>query len=88
MLDDGEWISGTVDRVNITCDTTGRAVAATIIDFKTDDVSDAGKLAEKIAGYRPQIALYRQAVAKLAGLPKEDVRAQLLFTRTGRLAEV
>ena len=88
VLDDGEWISGTVDRVNITCDTTGRAVAATIIDFKTDDVSDAGKLAEKIAGYRPQIALYRQAVAKLAGLPKEDVRAQLLFTRTGRLAEV
>ena len=88
VLDDGEWVSGTVDRVNITCDVTGRVVAATIIDFKTDDVSDAGRLAEKVAGYRPQIALYRQAVAKLTGLPKEDVRAGLLFTRTGRLAEV
>ncbi|MDB6074911.1 MAG: helicase UvrD [Verrucomicrobiaceae bacterium] len=88
VLEDGEWISGTVDRVNMSCDAQGRATSATIIDFKTDEIPDADKLAEKIEGYRPQIALYRKAVAKLAGLRQEDVNARLLFTRNGVLAEV
>ena len=88
ILDDGAWISGTVDRVNVTCDPQGRAIAATIIDFKTDDVPDAEKLAAKLAGYRPQLALYRKAVAKLTGLREADVGAKLLFTRTGEVAEI
>ncbi|MDB6138122.1 MAG: UvrD/REP helicase [Verrucomicrobiaceae bacterium] len=85
VLEDGEWISGTVDRVNITCDADGRPSAATIIDFKTDDVPDAEKLAEKVAGYRPQVALYRKAVAGLTGLPEKDIGVKLLFTRKGLL---
>lgn len=88
VLANGEWISGTVDRVNVTCDAKGRATAATIVDFKTDDVPDAEALAEKVKGYSPQIALYRQAVARLTGLLETDVQARLLFTRKGILAEV
>ncbi len=88
VLADGEWISGTVDRVNLTCDAEGRVTAATIIDFKTDDVPDAEALAEKLKGYKPQIALYRQAVARLTGLNEKEVQARLLFTRKGVLAIV
>jgi ATP-dependent exoDNAse (exonuclease V) beta subunit len=78
---DGEWISGTVDRVLVDYDANGRATQATIIDFKTDDIADDAALAEKLKGYQPQIALYRDAVAKLAGLSLSAVSASLLFTR-------
>ena len=88
VLDNDEWISGTVDRVNLSCDAQGRVTAATIIDYKTDDVADEQRLQEKLAGYRPQIALYRKAVARLTGLPEKAVEARLLFTRTGTLAPV
>lgn len=88
ILDNGEWISGTVDRVNLTCDLAGRITAATIIDFKTDDVADEAALAEKLKGYQPQIALYKQAVARLAGLRKKEVEARLLFVRAEKLAKV
>jgi ATP-dependent exoDNAse (exonuclease V) beta subunit len=85
MLEDQRWISGTFDRVNIACDADGRALSATIIDFKTDDVADDGALAEKQKGYASQIALYRNAVVRLTGLPPTKVQASLLFTRTARL---
>lgn len=88
VQEDGEWISGTVDRVILECDPAGKPVRATIIDFKTDEVSDDAALAEKLGGYAPQIALYRQAVARLASLPPEKVLSFLLFTRTGRLEQV
>lgn len=88
VQDDGEWISGTVDRVIVECDDSGRAVQATIIDFKTDEAADDASLEEKLDGYRPQIALYRQAVARLTGLAPERVRAFLLFTRVARLVPV
>jgi hypothetical protein len=38
-----------------------------------------------VAGYRPQIALYRHALARLTGLPTEKIECALLFTRSGRL---
>ena len=88
VLEDDEWISGTVDRVNVACDAAGRPVSAIIIDFKTDEVSDDEKLKEKLDGYRPQIDLYRKAVARLTGLRAEKIGAMLLFTRAGRLAAV
>ena len=88
VLDNGEWISGTVDRVNLTLDSAGCITRATIIDFKTDDVPDEAALADKVKGYRPQIALYKQAVARLAGIRKEEVKARLLFVRAEVLAEV
>lgn len=84
VQDDGEWITGTIDRVNIACDASGKALSATIIDFKTDDVRDEAMMQEKLAGYAPQIALYRLAVSRLTGLPADKIEAKLLFTRAGR----
>lgn len=45
-------------------------------------------LAERVNGYRPQIALYRQAVARLTGLEEKNIGASLLFTRVARLVSL
>lgn len=87
VLDD-EWISGTFDRVILDRDESGQYLAAWVVDFKTDNVPDETALQEKLAGYHPQIALYRQAVSRLTGLPESKVRCSLLFIRLRRLVEL
>jgi ATP-dependent helicase/nuclease subunit A len=67
---DGEWISGTFDRVILDRDAEGRYLSAWIVDFKTDAAPDELSLQEKRAGYAPQIALYRQAISASPASPK------------------
>jgi ATP-dependent helicase/nuclease subunit A len=85
---DGEWISGTFDRVILDRDAEGRCLSAWIVDFKTDAAPDELSLQEKRAGYAPQIALYRQAISRLTGIPETAVRCSLLFTRLQRLVDL
>lgn len=85
---DGEWISGTFDRVILDRDAEGRCLSAWIVDFKTDVAPDDHSLHEKLAGYAPQIALYRQAISRLTGVPETSVRCTLLFTRLHRLVDL
>ncbi len=82
LIHEGSWISGVFDRVVVQRD------SVRLIDFKTDEVPDAAALAEKVAGYRPQILLYRQALARLTGLKMERIESALLFTRSCHLADV
>ncbi len=76
---DGVWITGVFDRVILSYDETGQPIAATIFDFKTDMVT--GGLVETARKHAGQLSLYREAVAKLAGLPVRAVRGELVFTR-------
>lgn len=87
-IDEGDWISGIFDRVMLDRDATGKFLSARIIDFKTDRAADETALAEKVAGYAPQLALYRRAVARLTALPPDRVTSALLFVRTQQLVEV
>lgn len=87
VLDD-EWVSGTFDRVVLDLDASGKARRAWIIDYKTDTVPDTLAVAAKLEGYRPQLALYRRALAKLTGLPECKIRCSLLFTRLQELHDV
>lgn len=82
LIHEGSWISGVFDRVVVLPD------AVRLIDFKTDEVADDSALQEKVTGYRPQIELYRQALARLTGLPPVKIECALLFVRTGRLVAV
>lgn len=82
LIHEGNWISGVFDRVIV------RSDAVRLIDFKTDDVPDEAALQEKIAGYRPQIALYRRALARLTGLEPGKIGCALLFLRNCRLVEI
>lgn len=82
VLDD-EWVTGVFDRVVIERDAAGRAVRATVIDFKTDRLGPdtAADLARAAERHAPQLALYRRVVAVLAGLPLGAVACELIMTQ-------
>lgn len=76
---DGAWISGVFDRVVLRRDESGRVVAATLYDYKTD--RGAGRdPARWAAQHREQLALYRRVVAVLTGLPAAGIGAEVVFT--------
>jgi ATP-dependent helicase/nuclease subunit A len=78
---DGEWITGTIDRVLV-----GPGWAR-VVDFKTDVVApgDETGLEAKALGYQPQLTLYRRVVARLTGLAENTVQGVLIFTATRTL---
>jgi ATP-dependent exoDNAse (exonuclease V) beta subunit len=88
LVMDGEWVSGVFDRVRIEKDAAGKPVAAWVVDFKTDEAADEAAILEKVKGYAPQLALYRQAVSRLTGLPSASIRCALLMVRSCRLMVV
>jgi ATP-dependent exoDNAse (exonuclease V) beta subunit len=82
---EGAWVSGIFDRVTVVRDSQGRAQRAAVWDFKTDALDPAGVEAA-IERHRPQLEIYRQAVARLTGLPLEAVAGDLVLTRLRRRA--
>ncbi len=85
---DGVWVTGVFDRVVVAADAEGRAVRATVFDFKTDRVSGEEEVAAAVARHAGQLNLYRRAVAMLAGLAPSAVGCELVLTRLGRRAVV
>ena len=86
MVWDEAWVTGTIDRVVIERTAEGRAVRATVYDFKTERVEPA-VMAAAARRHDSQMRLYRQAVARLTGLPEAAVRAAVVFTRLRRQFE-
>jgi ATP-dependent helicase/nuclease subunit A len=78
------WLSGKFDRVVIAREAAGRAVRATVFDFKTDRFLPGADLAAEGGRHAGQLQLYQRAVAVLAGLPAEAVEAQVVFTHPRR----
>ena len=81
---DETWLSGKFDRVVIARDAGGRAVHATVFDFKTDRIPPAADLAAEAGRHAGQLRLYQRAIAVLAGLPPAAVEAQVVFTHPRR----
>jgi len=82
---DGEWVSGTFDRVVLSPGPPGRARRAVLVDLKSDQVAGEEGLARAVARYAAQMALYQRALCRLAGLPPDAVAARLVFSRAGRV---
>ncbi len=74
LLND-EWISGTFDRVVIEGD------SATILDFKTDWVTDEESIDKAKTKYLPQLETYREVLSRMTNIPEEKITLLLLFTR-------
>jgi len=74
ILLNGEWLSGTFDRVMLE---NGRA---TILDFKTDKTDTDEAFAARVEGYRPQLDTYREVLARMTGLPADKIACKLMFT--------
>ncbi|MCE9543960.1 MAG: UvrD-helicase domain-containing protein [Planctomycetia bacterium] len=87
--DDERMLYGQIDRLVLAMDD-GQAVAAEVLDFKTDSLSgaDPAAIAGRVDFYRPQLAAYRGAVARMYRLDPKQVRARLLFVDNGVVAEV
>ena len=74
-----EWISGVFDRVVLQKDPAGRFTGATLIEFKTDAVKDAGAAAEQLPErHAEQLQVYRQAIVALTGLAPAAIEAWIV----------
>ena len=78
---DSRWLSGKIDRLHLEKDAAGRPVRARVLDYKTDRAPNPAR-------HRAQMNDYRQAVAKLFGIPPEQIVCTLLFVRTGDAIDV
>jgi len=84
VLED-QWITGVFDRVTIVRGPSGRPSRATILDFKSNEIADDTELADIAEYYRPQLALYGKALARMLQIEPSDVTLQLLFTDAGKV---
>jgi ATP-dependent exoDNAse (exonuclease V) beta subunit len=71
----GAWVSGTFDRVVLTSE------RAWIFDFKTNRVATPEQIAEARNSYQPQLAVYREALSRLSGIPTGAIETRLIFTK-------
>ena len=80
VTDKNEWLSGTIDRLVLTVDAQGKATAAHIIDFKTNqlDPDKEKSYAALKEEYAAQMAAYREHVASALGIPESAVAVSLL----------
>lgn len=76
-------LQGIIDRLVLVYEG-DRLVAADVIDFKTDSISQSG-LQERVEYYKPQLVGYRKAVSKFTKLPLEKISTRLLFVESGSL---
>lgn len=90
LLLDGRWVSGVFDRV-VLCrpaDDSDACGRGEIIDFKSDRVETPEELGEAVESHRPQLLLYRRALARIADLKEADIALRLVFTHPRRLVNV
>jgi len=88
MLLAGVWVTGVMDRVVIKRGADGRAVGATVYDFKTDKIEDMDDLPKVTARHEGQMAHYQKAAATLTGLNLAKVDTVLVFTRSRRAVKM
>ena len=79
VLLEGVWLSGTFDRVTIERNESGNAIAATILDYKTDRVSSPEEINGSVEVYRPQLTLYRTVLASMLGISENKIHVLLYF---------
>lgn len=79
----GAWLSGVIDRAVITLEN-GHAKHVSIVDFKTDKKT-AAELTEAYGG---QLDVYKQAMARITGVPSTSISCHLLSTYLKKMVEV
>jgi len=88
LVHQGDWISGTFDRVVISRGPSGEPVRACIYDFKTNRIMNDHHLLETCQQYAPQMATYRIAISRLLNLDESQVSSHLIFTRRAIIRQV
>ena len=84
---EGRLQRGKIDRIVVERGQDGIPRAATVIDFKTDQV-EASKCAEWAEHYRTQMETYQQAAADFLGLDNSAIKLALHFVEPGVVVEL
>jgi ATP-dependent exoDNAse (exonuclease V) beta subunit len=87
VADSQGLLTGTLDRVVVFCDGT-QPLAAEVLDYKTDVISDPQARNARVDFYRPQLEAYRRAVGRLCHLSSAKITAKLLFVDSGDVCPV
>jgi ATP-dependent exoDNAse (exonuclease V) beta subunit len=89
VIDGHQIMKGQMDRVVIHR-RRGQRVAAEVIDFKTDSISDkrGERIDDRVEEYRPQIEAYCKTLVQQTGLPAARVSGVLLFVGAGAMARL
>jgi ATP-dependent helicase/nuclease subunit A len=84
-----ELLSGSIDRL-VVLQCGGKAIAAEILDFKTDELpaGDKAALKKRSEHYRPQIEAYRAAAAGLLDLDATQIGCKLVFLTLGTVVPI
>jgi len=82
--EDGQWISGIIDRAVILLDD-GKPRAISIIDFKTDTGETLDSLRDK---YSSQLETYRTALHRITGVPEDKITCYLLSTALSKMIDL
>ena len=82
LMDHGQSIHGCFDRVLIWRNAQGDAQQALIQDFKTDHLPTDADQQIAITTYRPQLAVYRRALASMLGMSEQHITAELILLGT------
>lgn len=85
-LVDGAVQRGKIDRLESERDGS-KVISATVIDFKTDDVS-ANQTTKAAEDYRLQLQAYRDAAAEILKIDAKNVRMILLYVMPGVAVEL
>ena len=81
----GRWITGAFDRVVVERSGDGAATAATITDYKSNQVFTEDACRKTAEKYRPQLGLYADALSSMLDLDASRIKQQLVFTKSGRV---
>ncbi len=89
---DDEWLSGTIDRLVLTRDTTDHVIAAHIIDFKTNRPGPKEGYTDFYTWlrhhYEAQMEAYREHVAAALAIPASAISLSLISCPLGEKARV
>ncbi|MBN2099436.1 MAG: UvrD-helicase domain-containing protein, partial [Dehalococcoidia bacterium] len=82
------WVSGAFDRIVVLRDQKGKALGATVFDFKSDEVPEEAALADLVRQYKPQMETYRSALSRMLGLGVAKVDSKLVLVRLGNVVDL
>ncbi len=84
LQQDQKLLTGSMDRLVI-IRSGGKAIAADVLDYKTDDIDAGDKraLAEKVAFYQPQLDAYRGAAGELLQIDPKQIGGRIVFLNCG-----
>jgi ATP-dependent exoDNAse (exonuclease V) beta subunit len=82
------WVSGAFDRVVVLRDQKGKALGATVLDFKSDEVPDDAAVKALAAQYRSQMESYRSALSRMLQIAQTKVALKLVFVHSGRVRDL